>query len=56
MYIFVLSFEFYLRFFFLCSKQYFFPLKFQVLDATSDEPWGPHGTTLSELSHATKKL
>ncbi|KAG8043356.1 hypothetical protein GUJ93_ZPchr0458g22434 [Zizania palustris] len=33
---------------------YFFLLKIQVLDATSDEPWGPHGTALSELSHATK--
>jgi len=31
-------------------------LKKQVLDATSDEPWGPHGSALSELAHATKKL
>ncbi|BAF15669.1 clathrin interactor EPSIN 1 [Oryza sativa Japonica Group] len=31
-------------------------LEQKVLDATSDEPWGPHGTTLSELSHATKKF
>ncbi|XP_062226611.1 clathrin interactor EPSIN 1-like [Phragmites australis] len=28
----------------------------KVLDATSDEPWGPHGTALSELAHATKKF
>jgi len=33
----------------LCFKK-------QVLDATSDEPWGPHGSALSELAHATKKL
>ncbi|KAL5216711.1 hypothetical protein ABZP36_008112 [Zizania latifolia] len=31
-------------------------LEQKVLDATSDEPWGPHGTALSELSHATKKF
>lgn len=28
----------------------------KVLDATSDEPWGPHGSALSELAHATKKF
>ncbi|KAM0933604.1 putative ENTH domain, clathrin interactor EPSIN 1 [Dioscorea sansibarensis] len=26
----------------------------KVLDATSDEPWGPHGTALSEIALATK--
>ncbi|KAJ0964717.1 hypothetical protein J5N97_025855 [Dioscorea zingiberensis] len=28
----------------------------KVLDATSDEPWGPHGTALSEIAQATKKF
>ncbi|XP_066349188.1 clathrin interactor EPSIN 1-like [Miscanthus floridulus] len=28
----------------------------KVLDATSDEPWGPHGSALSELAHTTKKF
>ena len=28
----------------------------QVLDATDDEPWGPHGTALAEIAQATKKL
>jgi epsin len=28
----------------------------KVLDATSDEPWGPHGSALSELAQATKKF
>ncbi|TVU15894.1 hypothetical protein EJB05_39437 [Eragrostis curvula] len=28
----------------------------KVLDATSDEPWGPHGAALSELANATKKF
>ncbi|XP_020598952.1 clathrin interactor EPSIN 1 [Phalaenopsis equestris] len=28
----------------------------KVLDATNDEPWGPHGSTLSELAQATKKF
>lgn len=28
----------------------------QVLDATDDEPWGPHGTVLAEIALATKKL
>ncbi|CAL5069773.1 unnamed protein product [Urochloa decumbens] len=28
----------------------------KVLDATSDEPWGPHGSALSELANATKKF
>ncbi|KAH7291509.1 hypothetical protein KP509_29G019900 [Ceratopteris richardii] len=26
----------------------------KVLDATSNEPWGPHGTLMSEIAHATK--
>lgn len=29
---------------------------YQVLDATDDEPWGPHGTALAEIAQATKKL
>nr|CAB3485644.1 unnamed protein product [Digitaria exilis] len=44
---------------FLWSNQCDFPFsvkKNQVLDATSDEPWGPHGSALSELAHATKKF
>ncbi|CAA7402842.1 unnamed protein product [Spirodela intermedia] len=28
----------------------------KVLDATNDEPWGPHGSALSEISQATKKF
>ncbi|KAJ4957749.1 hypothetical protein NE237_024860 [Protea cynaroides] len=28
----------------------------KVLDATDDEPWGPHGTTLAEIAQATKKF
>ncbi|GER32541.1 clathrin interactor EPSIN 1 [Striga asiatica] len=28
----------------------------QVLDATDDEPWGPHGTVLAEIAGATKKF
>ncbi|MCL7030273.1 hypothetical protein MKW94_023075 [Papaver nudicaule] len=28
----------------------------KVLDATSDEPWGPHGTDLTEIAQATKKI
>ncbi|KAJ4749624.1 Clathrin interactor EPSIN 1 [Rhynchospora pubera] len=28
----------------------------KVLDATSDEPWGPHGSDLSEIAQATKKF
>ncbi|KAJ3704080.1 hypothetical protein LUZ61_007785 [Rhynchospora tenuis] len=28
----------------------------KVLDATSDEPWGPHGSELSEIAQATKKF
>ncbi|KAK1290326.1 Clathrin interactor EPSIN 1 [Acorus calamus] len=27
-----------------------------VLDATSNEPWGPHGSALSEIAQATKKF
>ncbi|KAG6420352.1 hypothetical protein SASPL_116877 [Salvia splendens] len=27
----------------------------QVLDATDDEPWGPHGTILAEIAQGTKK-
>ncbi|WCJ39074.1 Clathrin interactor EPSIN 3 [Euphorbia peplus] len=26
----------------------------KVLDATSNEPWGPHGTLLAEIAHATR--
>lgn len=32
-----------------------FTLK-QVLDATDNEPWGPHGTALAEIAQATKRL
>ncbi|CAI8606175.1 unnamed protein product [Vicia faba] len=28
----------------------------KVLDATDDEPWGPHGTALAEIATATKKF
>ncbi|CAI0441435.1 unnamed protein product [Linum tenue] len=28
----------------------------KVLDATNDEPWGPHGTALQEISMATRKF
>ncbi|XP_073312935.1 clathrin interactor EPSIN 1 [Primulina huaijiensis] len=28
----------------------------KVLDATEDEPWGPHGTALAEIAQATKKF
>ncbi|KAK4770039.1 hypothetical protein SAY87_030571 [Trapa incisa] len=28
----------------------------KVLDATDDEPWGPHGSALAEIAHATKKF
>ncbi|KAK4358450.1 hypothetical protein RND71_020679 [Anisodus tanguticus] len=28
----------------------------KVLDATDDEPWGPHGTALTEIAQATKKF
>jgi hypothetical protein len=28
----------------------------QVLDATDNEPWGPHGSALAEIAQATKKL
>lgn len=31
-------------------------LEQKVLDATSDEPWGPHGSALSELAQATRKF
>ena len=31
-------------------------LLIQVLDATDNEPWGPHGTALAEIAQATKKL
>ncbi|CAN1219141.1 Clathrin interactor EPSIN 1, partial [Linum perenne] len=27
----------------------------KALDATNDEPWGPHGTVLQEISQATRK-
>ncbi|KAG4922038.1 hypothetical protein JHK82_050992 [Glycine max] len=28
----------------------------KVLDATDNEPWGPHGTVLAEISQATEKF
>ncbi|XP_077217355.1 clathrin interactor EPSIN 1-like isoform X2 [Tasmannia lanceolata] len=28
----------------------------KVLDATNNEPWGPHGSALSEIAQATKKF
>ncbi|KAF8407131.1 hypothetical protein HHK36_006256 [Tetracentron sinense] len=28
----------------------------KVLDATDNEPWGPHGSALSEIAQATKKI
>ncbi|KAF7830494.1 clathrin interactor EPSIN 1 [Senna tora] len=28
----------------------------KVLDATDDEPWGPHGSALAEIAQATKKV
>ncbi|KAM0868926.1 hypothetical protein ACQ4PT_040987 [Festuca glaucescens] len=28
----------------------------KVLDATSDEPWGPHGSDLADIARATNKL
>ncbi|KAL6533980.1 hypothetical protein OROHE_013813 [Orobanche hederae] len=28
----------------------------KVLDATDDEPWGPHGTVLAEIARATNKM
>ncbi|KAL6845128.1 hypothetical protein ACP4OV_024623 [Aristida adscensionis] len=28
----------------------------KVLDATSDEPWGPHGSDLADIARATKRL
>ncbi|XP_058091356.1 clathrin interactor EPSIN 1-like isoform X2 [Magnolia sinica] len=28
----------------------------KVLDATSNEPWGPHGSALAEIAQATKKF
>lgn len=28
----------------------------KVLDATDDEPWGPHGSVLAEIAQATKKF
>ena len=31
-------------------------LMIQVLDATDNEPWGPHGSALAEIAQATKKL
>jgi epsin len=27
---------------------------FQVLDATSNEPWGPHGTLLADIAQASR--
>ncbi|KAA8525190.1 hypothetical protein F0562_006946 [Nyssa sinensis] len=31
-------------------------LEQKVLDATDDEPWGPHGSALAEIAQATKKF
>lgn len=31
-----------------------FPSIFQVLDATSNEPWGPHGSLLADIAQATR--
>ncbi|XP_068652462.1 clathrin interactor EPSIN 1-like [Aristolochia californica] len=31
-------------------------LEQKVLDATSNEPWGPHGSALAEIAQATKKF
>lgn len=28
----------------------------KVLDATSDEPWGPHGSDLADIARATNKF
>lgn len=28
----------------------------QVLDATSDEPWGPHGSDMADIARATKNM
>jgi len=36
------------------SRGVFFP-RMQVLDATSDEPWGPHGSDLADIARATKR-
>ena len=35
---------------------FFLLLLVQVLDATDNEPWGPHGSALAEIAQATKKL
>lgn len=32
----------------------FLLLPFQILDATSNEPWGPHGSYLAEIAQATR--
>jgi epsin len=29
------------------------PMEVKVLDATSNDPWGPHGATLNELAEAS---
>eukprot|EP00959_Pyramimonas_sp_CCMP1952_P303832 6358379-Pyramimonas_sp.AAC.1 len=29
------------------------PIEIKVLDATSNDPWGPHGSTLNELAEAS---
>lgn len=47
-----LYFVLYISFFILIYQHY----KIQVLDATSDEPWGPHGSALLEIAQASKKL
>ena len=28
----------------------------QILEATSNEPWGPHGTIMGDIAHATRNL
>uniref|UniRef100_A0A453FFZ1 ENTH domain-containing protein n=2 Tax=Aegilops tauschii TaxID=37682 RepID=A0A453FFZ1_AEGTS len=28
----------------------------KVLDATSDEPWGPHGSDMADIARATKNI
>jgi hypothetical protein len=29
---------------------------FQILEATSNEPWGPHGTIMGDIAQATRNL
>lgn len=35
-------------------NQYGYTADFQVLDATSNEPWGPHGSHLADIAQATR--